>query len=209
MIDWYIEGIEFGSCNCSYGCPCQFEALPTHGHCRGFEVIRIEHGAFASTPLDGLTIALVYAWPGPIFEGNGELQVVLDERTTVEQRKALLAVLMGEETEEAATHWWVYRTMSSRIHPPLSTTIRFEVDLEARTALVDIPGILHSVGRPIKGAGGQEHRVRIEIPQGIEFETAEIGSATTTAKGAIPLDLTDTYGQFNLLRHSGRGVVHR
>ena len=208
MIDWYIEGIEFGSCNCSYGCPCQFEALPTHGHCRGFEVIRIERGAFGGTTLNGLTAALTYAWPGPIFEGNGELQVILDERATKEQRQGLLAVLMGEETEEAATHWWVYRAMSSRVHPPLSRAIRFEVNLEARTAMVDISGILRSVGRPIKGSGGQEHRVRIEIPHGIEFETAEIGSATTSAKGAIPLDLTDTYGQFNVLRHSGRGVVH-
>ena len=24
----------------------------------------------------------------------------------------------------------------------------------------------------------------------------------------IEFDLTDTYGQFNVLRHSGRGVVH-
>jgi hypothetical protein len=208
MIDWYIEGIEFGSCNCSYGCPCQFEALPTHGQCRGFEVMRIERGAFGGTALDGLTAALTYAWPGPIFEGNGELQAILDERATKQQQQALLAVLMGEETEEAVTHWWVYRAMSSRVHPPLSKAIRFEVNLEARTALVDIPGVLKSVGRPIKGSGGQEHRVRIEIPHGIEFETAEIGSATTNAKGAIPLDLTDTYGQFNVLRHSGRGVVH-
>jgi hypothetical protein len=40
-IDWYVEGIEFGSCNCIYACPCQFEGLPTHGNCCGFEVLRI------------------------------------------------------------------------------------------------------------------------------------------------------------------------
>jgi hypothetical protein len=49
--------------------------------------------------------------------------------------------------------------------------------------------------------------VRIDIPNGIEFELAEIGSATTKASGAIALDLDDTYGQFNILRHSGTGVV--
>ena len=38
-IDWYVEGIEFGSCNCVYACPCQFEALPTHGNCRGFRSV--------------------------------------------------------------------------------------------------------------------------------------------------------------------------
>ena len=51
--------------------------------------------------------------------------------------------------------------------------------------------------------------IRIDIPNGIEFELAEIGSATTkTIAASIPLDLNDTYGQFNVLRHSGSGVVH-
>lgn len=40
MIDWYIEGVEFGNCNCGYACRCQFEDRPTHDHCRGFELVR-------------------------------------------------------------------------------------------------------------------------------------------------------------------------
>jgi hypothetical protein len=208
MTEWYIEGIEFGSCNCSYGCPCQFEALPTHGHCRGFEALRIDKGHFGDVTLDGLNVALLYAWPGPVFEGNGELQVIIDERAAPSQRDALLKILMGEETEEGATHWWVYRAMASKLYEPLAKPIAYEVDLEARTARVSIPGVLESVGRPIKGATGQQHRVRIEIPNGIEFERAEVASATTTSTGAITLDLKDTYGQFNVLRHSRHGVVH-
>jgi len=207
MIDWYIEGIEFSNCNCAYGCPCQFEALPTQGHCRGFEVLRIDRGHFGPLVLDKLAVALIYAWPGPIFEGNGELQVVLDARASPEQQVALLKVLMGEETADGATHWWVYRAMSSRVHEPVVAAITFEVDLEARTARVDIPGVLQSVGRPIRGATGTEYRVRIEIPDGIAFKQAEMGSASTTSTGAITLDLQDTYGQFNVLRHSRRGVV--
>lgn len=207
MIDWYIEGSEFSNCNCAYGCPCQFEALPTQGHCRGFEVLRIDRGHFGPLLLDKLAVALIYAWPGPIFEGNGELQVVLDARASPEQQAALLKILMGEETDDGATHWWVYRAMSSRVHEPVVGAITFEVDLEARTARVDIPGVLQSVGRPIRGATGNEYRVRIEIPDGIEFKQAEMGSASTTSTGAITLDLQDTYGQFNVLRHSSRGVV--
>ena len=72
-----------------------------------------------------------------------------------------------------------------------------------------IPGVLESAGRPITSpATGDQPRVRIDIPNGIEFELAEMGSGTTTATAAISLDLTDTYGQFNRLRHSNRGVVH-
>jgi len=210
IVDWYVEGVSFGNCNCSYGCPCQFEALPTHGHCRGFEVFRIDKGHFGEVWLEGLKAAMLYAWPGPIFEGKGELQAVIDERADARQREALVKILHGEETEEAATHWWVFHAMSDKIHEPLYKPIEYEVDVEARTARVVIPGVIQSVGRPIKSpATGAEHRVRIDIPNGIEFELAEIGSATTKATGAVKLDLTDTYGQFNSLRHSGSGIVHR
>ena len=188
-VDWYVEGIEFGSCNCVYACPCQFEALPTGGYCRGFEAVHIEKGRFGDVVLDGLNVALLYAWPGPIFEGKGEMLAIIDER---------------------ATHWWVYRSMSDTVHPPIFKTIEFEANVDARSGRVMIPGVLESMGRPIKSpATGAEHRVRIDIPNGIEFEFAEIGSATTTSRSAIRLDLTDTYGQFNRLHHSRSGVVHR
>jgi hypothetical protein len=208
MVDWYVEGIEFGNCNCDYGCPCQFEARPTHGDCRGFEVVRIDKGHFGGVSLNGLCAALLYAWPGPIFEGNGEMQGIIDERAEPAQRQALATILHGGETQDAATHWWVYHAMSSTVHEPIFRPIEFEVDVDRRRARVVIPGILESSGRPIRSpASGDEHRVRIDIPSGVEFELAEIGSATTKATGAIALELDDTYGQFSILRHSGGGVV--
>jgi len=208
-IDWYVEGVEFGSCNCVYSCPCQFEALPTDGHCRSFEVLRIDKGHFGDVTLDGVCAAMLYAWPGPIFEGKGELQVIVDERANAQQRDAITRIVYGEETDEGATHWWVYRAMSDTVYPPLFKPIEYEVDIAARRARVVIPGVLESVGEPIRSpATGAAHRVRIDIPNGIEFELAEIGSATTTGTAGIRLDLKDTYGQFNRLRHSGTGVVH-
>jgi hypothetical protein len=208
MVDWYVEGVEFGNCNCAYGCPRQFESRPSRGNCRGFEVVRIDKGHFGEASLDGLCAALLYAWPGAISEGNGEMQAIIDERADLAQRQALATILHGGETRDAATHWWVYHAMSSIVHEPIFKPIEFEVDIEKRRARVIIPGILESSGRPIRSpATGDEHRVRIDIPNGIEFELAEIGSATTKASGAIALDLDDTYGQFNVLRHSGTGVV--
>jgi hypothetical protein len=209
-VDWQIEGIEFSNCNCDYSCPCQFEARPTHGNCRGFEVVRIDRGHFGEVALAGLNVAIVYAWPGAIYEGNGELQAIIDERATTEQRKTLQTVLYGGETEEAKTHWWVYHAMSKTVHEPLFKPIDFEINLEARTARVTIPNWLEARALPIKSpATGQEHRVRIDIPGGIEFEVAEIGSGTTTSTGIIPLDLKDTYGQFNIIRHSGTGIMRK
>jgi hypothetical protein len=118
-----LEGVEFSNCNCDYGCPCQFESRrPTYGYCRGFAAVRIDEGYFGDVALDGLGAALLYAWPGPIYEGNGECQAVIDERADGKQRDALATVLYGGETNEGATHWWVYRMMSSTVHPPLFST---------------------------------------------------------------------------------------
>jgi hypothetical protein len=29
FVEWCIRADEFVNCNCAYGCPCQFNALPT------------------------------------------------------------------------------------------------------------------------------------------------------------------------------------
>lgn len=210
-VDWYVEGIEFGNCNCIYACPCQFEAIPNQGFCEGFEVVRIDKGHFGEVKLDGLKIAMLYAWPGPVFEGKGQLQAIIDENADEDQRAALETILHGKETEEGATHWWVFCAMSDTIHKTLYKPIELDVDIERRTARAVIPGVLESSGRPIKPPHSDgEHRVKIVIPNGIEFEEAEVGSATTEtgSETAIKLNLSDSYGQWNVLRHSGSGVVH-
>lgn len=208
-VDWYIEGVEVTNCNCDYGCPCQFESRrPTHGDCRGFAAVRIEKGYFGDLPLAGLCAALIYGWPGPIYEGNGECQAVIDERAHGRQRDALVAIMYGEETMAGATHWWVYRAMSSTVHPPLFKRIEFEADIERRRARILIPGVLESTARPIQSpVTGAEHRVRINLPKGIEFDVAEIASGTTKTVASVALDLRDSYFHFNALRQSGKGVV--
>ena len=209
--DWYIEGEVYGNCNCAYSCPCQFEADPTYGDCRGFEVLRIDQGHFDGLDLSGLKIAMFYAWPGLISEGKGELQAVIEEKANDQQRHALETVLHGKETEEAATHWWVFHAMSDTIHPTLFKRIEFEVDMSEVTARVHIPGVVESVGGPIRPDHTDDavHRAQIVIPGGIEFEVAEMGSASTKSgdDSAVVLNLTDSYGQWNMLKHSGTGVV--
>ena len=48
---------------------------------------------------------------------------------------------------------------------------------------------------------------RINLPNGIEFDLAEIGSGTTKTMASIALDFQDTYCHFTFLRQSGKGVV--
>ena len=191
--------------------PCQFEALPTNGNCRGLEILRIDKGHFEDVDLTGLKIAIFYAWPGPISEGKGEMQIVIDEAANDDQRLALETVLSGKETEEGATHWWVFHAMSDTIHPTLYKPIEFEINIDDVHARASIPDMVESTGGPIRPGHteGAVHRVQIVIPGGIEFEMAEVGSASTKSgrDSAIVLNLTDSYGQWNVLKHSGSGVI--
>src|SRR5688572_8400856 len=70
MIPWEIQGREFVNCNCAYGCPCQFNALPTHGRCEATGAIVIDKGRFGDVSLDGAKIAFVFWWPGAVHEGR-------------------------------------------------------------------------------------------------------------------------------------------
>ena len=68
-----------------------------------------------------------------------------------------------------------------------------------------------SVGEPIKNpVTGAETRARIDLPNGFEYEIAEIGSGTTKTHGNVKLDLKASYGQFAHLHLNNQGVVrHR
>jgi hypothetical protein len=207
-VEWRIKGREFANCNCSYGCPCQFNALPTHGNCRAAVGWHIDQGVFGTVKLDGLRAAGLYTWPGPVHEGNGTMQLVVEERAKPEQREALLKIMTGQDTAEMTTMWWVYAAMCPTKLEPLFKPIEFEVDVEARRARLVVPGVVESFGEPIRNpVTGAEHRVRIDLPHGFEYRLAEIGSGRTKAMGQIRLDFTNTYGQFARIHLSHAGIV--
>jgi len=79
---WMIKGLEYGNCNCDYGCPCQFSSPTTHGSCEAVLSGIIEEGYFNDTKLDGLKWALLVKWPGEIAAGNGKEQAIIDENAT-------------------------------------------------------------------------------------------------------------------------------
>ena len=67
---------------------------------------------------------------------------------------------------------------------------------------------MESEGKPLIGAfDGSEVRSRIHLPNGFEYTYAEMANASTKAQGEIKLDLTDSYGQFNLLHMNQDGLI--
>jgi hypothetical protein len=205
---WQIKGRELANCNCAYGCPCQFNALPTHGDCRAFVGYQIDQGHYGDVRLDGLRAALIVSWPGAVHQGNGTMQVIVDERADPRQREALRKIIQGEDTKEMATMWWVYSAMAPNKLETLYKPIAFEVDVEKRTGRMSIPGVAEMSAEPIRNpVTGEEHRARIDLPHGFEYKIAEMGSASSSVKGQIAMELKNSYGQFAELHLSDTGVV--
>ena len=205
---WMLRGKEYGNCNCEWGCPCQFGANSTHGHCEAVVTGMIEEGYFNDTRLDGLNWVLMVYWPGEIAEGNGKQQAIIDERADDEQREAIRKILHGESTAPGATHFYVYNSTMSTVLDPIYAPIEVSIDVEARRASLNVEGLVESTGKPIISAfNGEEVRSRIHLPGGFEYTYAEMGNASSKVRAGIELDLADSYGQFNVLHMNQDGVI--
>jgi len=208
MIPWEVQADELVACNCAYGCPCQFNALPTHGNCEAMAGFQIKQGYFGDTRLDGLHAVGIMQWPGPIHEGRGKVFTIIDERADETQRQALLTILSGEETDPGATVWNVFAATMEEAFKPVFKTIEIEIDVEARVGRVFVEGLAESSGEPIRNpVSGEPQRARIDLPNGFEYNLAEMGSSTFKTTGPIAMSFKDRYAQFAHIHLNNHGIV--
>ena len=208
MTYWRLKGRELANCNCEYGCNCQFGGLPDKGGCQAVVGMAIDEGIHGETDLSGLNIAAVFRWPGPIHEGKGECAAFVDERASEAQRNALLTIMSGGDTDPFATMFAVFATTIETMHEPGFVPIEFEVDIEARRGRLRVPGKVEMVGEPIRNpVNGEPIRAQIHLPDGFEYEIADIGSGTSRSFAPMVLENTASYGQFAHLHLDSHGVV--
>lgn len=207
---WAFRGLEFANCNCAYGCPCQFLAPPTHRFCEAVAGFHIDEGSHGETRLDDLNVVLLLHWPGPIHEGHGVAVVVVDERAGPAQRESLLRIASGQDTKPGATVFQVFSTTLDKVHDPIFAPIQFEVDVDARRARLAVPGITEGHGEPIiNPITKAAHRARISLPNGFEYDTAEIGRGWTKASGGpMTIELSDSHAHFARLHLTQNGAIH-
>lgn len=195
---WRITGEEVGSCNCDWGCPCQFNANPTHGNCHAVIGVQIREGHFGDTRLDGVRFAEIVSWPGPIHEGDGTVQLVLDEAATPEQREAVQELSSGDH---GGAYFEIFASVLPHAREPIVAPVEIETDRERRVASVRIGDIAEATIEPIKNpVTGEEHRARIDLPGGFEYTLAEVGNTVRArAGGDEPLSFTleNSYAQLN------------
>jgi len=183
-MSWTLEGVALIACNCDYGCPCNFNARPTHGKCEGGWTWHVEKGAFNGIPLDGLNFSLYARWPGAIHEGNGEALILIDDRADNQQRDAIATLVRGDVGGPWGVLAWTWPTT----HGPVS--VPYEVDLNGRATRIKAGSALElelaAIRNPVSGA---EAHPSVVLPEGIIVKQADLGcSKVFRVGGEINMD---------------------
>jgi len=208
--EWVLKGTEYSSCNCDYGCPCQFNGRPSSpdGSCRFASFTQIDTGHYGDVTLDGLRFAWVGGWPQAVHEGHGEMQLIIDERGDDRQREAIRRIFLNEDTDELKTHYAIFCAMCTTIHKPIIAPIKLEGDMEARTCCGEVPGIVTADVQPVRNpVTGQEHRAQIVLPEGFGSTLMETASGKVRARGTVDLAFENSFAGISRLHMTDQGIV--
>lgn len=143
--------------------------------------------------------------PGALHEGNGRVQIYIDERAKQAQRGALLTILSGK----AGGPWFeVVASLMTTIYEPLFVPIEMKIDVEGLNARVNIPGHLETVVQPIQNiATGGSHRIQVVMPEGMEYKIAETARGVVNkAQGKIAYDAAGGHSSLASVTHTPAGV---
>jgi hypothetical protein len=195
---WQMRVYYLDSCNCDWGCPCQFNASPTHGNCEGVGGIHIIKGNYGNIRVDGLNMAWIASWPGPIHEGHGKGSFYIDRRANEEQFHALSRILMGRA---GGGPFVVYGSVMDVMEEPERAHITFQskglrsrvkIDQDDKTVG---EGWLEPMTNPVTG---KVHRAIIELPEGFEATRMDMSSTKTVManNALLRFQYAGTYGSF-------------
>ncbi len=192
---WQLSGLYLDSCNCDWGCPCQFNARPTHGSCEGLFGIHIKDGNYGSVKLDGLNLIWIGWYPGAIHEGHGKASLYIDNKASEEQFEVLSKIIKGEAKGSAFD---VYSATLDHFEEPKRAKIIFQFDgIRSQVKAEDICEVqLEPIKNPVTG---KDHRVIVEFPSG-GFESSKMDMASSKMlvanDGYFDLDMKAPMGAF-------------
>jgi hypothetical protein len=185
---WTMHGTVLVACNCDYGCPCNFNALPTAGKCEGQWTWHVEEGAYDGTQLGDVTFTLAVNWPGAIHEGDGEGLLLVDDRADDAQRDAVHALVKGE----AGGPWGVLAWTWPTLHGPEAVPYELELDgIRSRVrAGEEFDLVLEPIRNPVSGAEVTPGAI---LPQGIIFKRGDFASSKRYRVGLLGIDYAGRY----------------
>jgi hypothetical protein len=197
---WNVKGVLIIACNCDYGCPCNVNARPTHGHCEGGWTWQIEQGVFGDTRIDGLNIGLYADWPAAIHEGNGIATTLVDDRANETQREALRTLVEGR----AGGPWAIFRKTFVELHGP--HVVAYKVDSEGRLPNVHADGTLEIETEYIRNPVTKETvHPRLALPEGLLVKDVALVATKRfrLATDRVKYDHSGRYASFGFFQYFG------
>jgi hypothetical protein len=197
MAGWRVNGTVLVACNCDWGCPCNFNARPSRGHCEGGWIWVFDRGHVEDVQLDGLGVAVFAKWPGAIHEGGGHAACYVDDRADAEQRAALERVLRGE----LGGPWGIFIKTYGLAAPAAA---RFNVDLAQYATTVRLGEVvdldLQTIRNPVTQA---EVHPEIVLPEGLVVKQAAVAASKKFRVGApLGFDHSGQYAAFGRFDYS-------
>ena len=187
--DWHLTGSVILACNCEYGCPCNFNARPSHGHCEGGWTWHVEDGRLDDIRLDGLNFSMLADWPAAIHEGNGAALLLIDERADDRQRDAIARFLRGE----IGGPWAILVNTITTFHGPKH--VAYELELAGDRSRVRAGTTLELATEPIRNPVSKaEVHPRAILPEGFVFKDgAMLASTVFRVEDGIAYDHSGHY----------------
>ena len=201
---WWMSGATFGPCNCDWGCPCNFNAPPSRGHCDGVYVWSVREGRYGATSLAGVAFAWAAHSPGPLHEGNVTAVLLVDERATADQRAALETLWRSGEAGLP------FDILSSVTSIWLETVFEpFEIELDGINTRASIAGgrIFEVAQARVRNpATGDEEELYLDKPTGFTSTRSELGTSHTARfalDGFALDDMSGGYAEYAEFEYAG------
>jgi hypothetical protein len=191
MAGWHLNGDVLVACNCDWGCPCNFNAPPSRGHCQGGWIWSIERGQVGDVGVDGLGVALFAKWPGAIHEGGGRAACYIDDRADAAQGAALTRVLRGE----FGGPWAIFSKTYALAEPAV---FQFDLDLAAHATRARIGSVveleLQTIRNPVTQA---EVHPEVVLPEGLVLKRGSLAASKVfRVTGDVQYDHSGQYAAF-------------
>jgi hypothetical protein len=169
---WYMKADYVETCNCDYGCPCNFTGFPTYGYCRALVFFHIREGNFGdNVKLNGLEVIHAESWPKAIHEGNGTMQLFITKNADEEQRQALIRIFTGQAKGDG--YFALFAPTYKYVLEPQFVDINAKVD--GRKSSFSVPdGVIDvQVENFVNPVSGEEQDTKIQLPKGFIFKIAD------------------------------------
>ncbi|MHB1867844.1 MAG: DUF1326 domain-containing protein [Nitrososphaerales archaeon] len=167
--NWQITTDYIETCNCDFGCPCNFNGFPTYGFCRAIVLFHIKDGSYGEINLEGLDVVYVGSWPKAIHEGDGTLQIYVSKRADDRQRDALVNIMHGQA--KGSGPFALFAATLKYILEPQFVDIKAKIN--GKTSSFSVPGVIDvqvdSFKNPVTGV---ETDTRITLPKGFIWKEA-------------------------------------